>query len=67
MKNNLIAGKWNEIRSKIDQWRATPNPADPPRDDKDREKMIAILQKQYGYTQEKAESELNKHYSKIIL
>lgn len=29
------------------------------------ERSIEILQKRFGYTKEKAESELNSHYSKV--
>jgi hypothetical protein len=31
-----------------------------------RERYIEILQKRYGFTKEKAKSELDTHYSKII-
>ena len=59
--------EWAAFRQKIFNWRnkrrndrlIKVNAAD--------ERSISLLQKRYGYTREKATTELNKHYSKAWL
>jgi uncharacterized protein YjbJ (UPF0337 family) len=67
MKNNIIAGKWNEFRGKIGDWQEKLSSTQPVKANGNREEFVGILQERYGYDKEKAESELEKHYSKIIL
>jgi len=66
MAENVVEGKWKEFRGQLDKWRNKPGQtAEPAAANSNREEVIQILQERYGYTQEKAASELEKHYSKI--
>lgn len=67
MKNDILESKWKEFRSKIDTWREKHNGEQLNKDGTESEEFAGILQKRYGYTQEKALSEMEKHYSKIKL
>ena len=63
MRNDVIDGKWKELRGKIRQWQEKRSDGQLSK----REQFAEILQKRYGYPKEKAISEVNQHYSKIIL
>jgi uncharacterized protein YjbJ (UPF0337 family) len=67
MRTNIIAGKWNELRGKIGDWQEKLSSAQPIKAKDNHDEFVEILQYRYGYNKEKAESELEKHYSKIIL
>jgi len=67
MINDVIFEKWNELRSKIPKWRDKRSENQLFQVNSKREQSIGILQKRYGYTKEKAEFELSKHYSKARL
>ena len=54
--------KWNEFRRNVFNWRNKRLDDRLIKVNKVRERSINILQKRYGYTREKAISELNKHY-----
>jgi uncharacterized protein YjbJ (UPF0337 family) len=64
MINDVIDGKWKELRGKIRKWQDKRSDDQLIQVNSKREQFIGILQKRYGYTQEKAVSELNRHYSK---
>lgn len=59
--------KWQEFNDKIRQWLDNRGAAQSMKADSKSEQFVEILQKRYGYTKEKATSELEKHYSKIII
>ena len=67
MTINVIEGKWKnffgEIRTRLDK--RSDNQLS--RDSIKREEFVGIIQQRYGYTKEKAETEMNVHYSEIIL
>ena len=67
MTSGIIHGKWNQLRGYIRKWLDNRSDVRLTRVDHQREQLIGILQKRYGYTQEKASFELNKHYSKVRL
>ena len=54
---------FSEIRTRLDK--RSDNQLS--RDSIKREQFVRILQERYGYTKEKAEAEMNAHYSEIIL
>ena len=59
--------KWDAFRQKIINWRNVHRKDQLASIDRAQERSISILQKRYGYTREKAISELTKHYSKAWL
>jgi uncharacterized protein YjbJ (UPF0337 family) len=66
--NNVIEVKWKEFSGKILALRDKLSDDDQlTLNSSQREQFAGILQKRYGYTKEKAASELNEHYSKIKL
>ena len=63
----VIGLKWDEFRRKVINWRKKRRNDQLIKVTGVHERSISILQKRYGYTKEKAASELNKHYSKAWL
>jgi hypothetical protein len=67
MLDDLIDGKWKDLRYRIwERWEKSGFVPPVPLKNKD-EQVIGLLQQRYGYTREKAASELKEHYSKIII
>jgi len=56
-----------EIRQKLIHWQEKRRDDKLIKFDRVHERSISILQKRYGYSREKATSELIKHYSKAWL
>ena len=56
-----------DIRQKIMNWQEKRRDDQLMKFNRVHERSISILQKRYGYTREKATSELIKHYSKARL
>ena len=54
---------FDQIRQKIINWQEKRRDDQLIKFDRVHERAIGILQKRYGYTKEKATSELIKHYS----
>lgn len=63
MMNDVAKINWKKIR----KWLKKRSDDQLTKADSKRERYIRILQKRYGYTQEKAISELDEHYPKAIL
>ena len=63
MINDVAQVNWKIIRN---WWKKRSN-NQLIRDNSIREQSIGILQKRYGYTKEKASSELDEHYPKARL
>ena len=67
MKIAGMESKWDEFRQKIFKRLNQRRKDRLASVDRAQERSISILQKRYGYTREKAKSELIKHYSKARL
>ncbi len=65
MSNNVVFRMWNGMNSAIRRWDDQRTYYRRENLAREREQFIETLQKRYGYTKEKATSELQKHYSKI--
>lgn len=57
--------RWQTFYGNIQKWFAQRHQAQRIEASDKHELSIKILQKRYGYTKEKADSELNRHYSKV--
>ena len=67
MLNDLIDGNWKDLQYRIwERWEKSSFVPHGTVKNKS-EQVMGLLQKRYGYTREKAASELKKHYSTIIL
>ena len=65
MIKKIVGVNWNGLNGQIRSW-WDKNKADQAAQlAHQRAQKIEILQKRYGYTLEKATSELDKHYSKV--
>ena len=62
--NDTTPKRSNEFLGKIRRWLNKRGEDRQIKAKSQQERYIAFLQKSYGYTKEKAASELNKHYSK---
>ena len=67
MRIAVIEFKWDVFRQKIINWRKKRRVDQLIKVNSVYERSIRILQQRYGYTREKATSELIKHYSKAWL
>jgi len=67
MTNNAIEEKLKRLSGKIRKWWKKRSDDQLTKANSKRELFIGILQKRYGYTKEKAASELDRHYSKARL
>jgi hypothetical protein len=67
MINNVAETKSNTLPSKFRIWLKKRNDDRLVKANNKRAQSIGILQKRYGYTKEKATSELDKHYPKARL
>jgi len=67
MKIAIIELRWDEFRQEIINWWNQRRSDQLARVERAQERSIRILQNRYGYTREKAKSELSKHYSKARL
>jgi hypothetical protein len=65
--NDVLETKWDEFRRKVFNWRNKRRNEQRIKINIAQERSISILQKRYGFTKEKAASELKKHYSKARL
>ncbi len=64
MSNDVAPLNWKEIHKR---WKKHSNNRPAREDNSKREESIGILQKRYGYTKERAASELDEHYPKARL
>jgi hypothetical protein len=67
MKIPVIESNWDEFRRKVLTWWQKPRNDQLLKANSLRERSIRILQNRYGYTQDQATEELDKHYSKTWL
>jgi uncharacterized protein YjbJ (UPF0337 family) len=67
MINDVIETRSKKLPSKIRNWWKKWGDDQLAKANSKREQSIGILQKRYGYTKEKAASELDEHYPKARL
>ena len=67
MINDVIESRSKKLPSKIRNWWEKRSADQLAKANSKRELFIGILQKRYGYTKEKATSELDEHYPKARL
>ncbi len=67
MIDNVVEEKRKKLPTKIRRWWKKRRDDQLIKANSKRELFIGILQKRYGYTKEKATSELDEHYPKARL
>jgi hypothetical protein len=63
----VVELRWFQFRQKILDWWNEQRNDQLTKADRARDRSISILQKRYGYTREKAASDLDRYYSKARL
>ncbi len=67
MKNDIVETRSKKLSGKLRIWLKKRRDEQLIKANKMREQSIGILQKRYGYSKEKATSELDEHYPKAKL
>lgn len=60
MNNNILEGKWKQIRGQAKVWWGKLTDDDLEKVGGQYDKLIGLLQEKYGYTQQQAEEEYKK-------
>jgi len=60
MNGDIFEGKWKETRGQIKEWWSKLTDEDLKQAGGKTDKIVALLQKRYGYTLEQAEEEFNR-------
>ena len=63
MQSDVVKHKWERIREQTKQWWAELTDEDLMDVDGDRDKLIALIRRKYGYSQEEAAEELERRLS----
>lgn len=59
MNNDILEGKWKQVRGQAKEWWGKLTDDDLDRVAGKSEQLIGLLQEKYGYTRERAEEEFN--------
>jgi uncharacterized protein YjbJ (UPF0337 family) len=60
MNNDMLEGKWKQIRGQAKVWWGKLTDDDLQKVDGNIEKFVGLLQEKYGYTLQQAQAELKK-------
>jgi uncharacterized protein YjbJ (UPF0337 family) len=60
MNQDILAGKWKQMRGELKTWWGTLTDDDVERIGGQKDKLIGLLQERYGYTREQAEQEIER-------
>ncbi|HEX7394784.1 MAG TPA: CsbD family protein [Anaerolineaceae bacterium] len=60
MNNDVLEGKWKQIRGNAKVWWGKLTDDDLKKVDGNSDKLIGLLQEKYGYTRQQAEEEYEK-------
>jgi len=60
MNQNILAGKWKQMRGELKTWWGKLTDDDVDRISGQKDKLIGLLQERYGYTREQAEQEIER-------
>jgi len=60
MNNDMIDGKWKQIRGQAKLWWGKITDDDLQKVDGNFDKLLGMLQEKYGYTRQQAKEELRK-------
>jgi uncharacterized protein YjbJ (UPF0337 family) len=62
MNKDIFAGKWKQMKGQVKQWWGDLTDDDLDRIEGDRDKMIGLLQEKYGWTKDRAETEVDRRF-----
>lgn len=64
MNEDILKGKWNQVKGSVKQWWGKLTDDDIQRIDGSYDKLVGKVQERYGYTREQAEKECKERCSK---
>jgi uncharacterized protein YjbJ (UPF0337 family) len=67
MNNDVLEGKWKQVRGQAKEWWGKLTDDDLDRAAGKADQLIGLLQEKYGYTREKAEAEFNRRLKEAKL
>lgn len=65
MSQDILKGRWKEIRGQLKEWWGELNEDDISRVDGSQERLVGILQQKYGYAKDRALSEISSYLDKF--
>jgi uncharacterized protein YjbJ (UPF0337 family) len=65
MNQDIVKGQWKQIRGKAKVWWGQLTDDDLDVINGNRDQLIGILQKRYGYNKDRAIQEVNKHLEEL--
>lgn len=65
MNEDILKGKWKELRGRVKAWWGQLNDSDLDQIQGGYEQLIGKLQERYGYTRQEAEGEIRKFLRRI--
>lgn len=65
MNKDIFEGNWKQIRGHVQEWWGNITDDELDKIEGKRDRLVGLLQKQYGYTKAQAEQELDRHLSEL--
>jgi uncharacterized protein YjbJ (UPF0337 family) len=65
LNQDVLAGKWKQVRGKVKQWWGKLTDHDLDRISGHLDQLIGVVQERYGYTREQAEKEVEKFMGQL--
>jgi uncharacterized protein YjbJ (UPF0337 family) len=62
MNQDILAGKWKQMRGQVQQWWGKLTDDDLDRVNGAMDKLVGVLQERYGWERDHAEGELKKRF-----
>jgi uncharacterized protein YjbJ (UPF0337 family) len=64
MNQDILTGKWKQMRGQVKQWWGKLTDDDLDRVDGAMDKLAGALQERYGWERDQAEREMKKHFDR---
>jgi uncharacterized protein YjbJ (UPF0337 family) len=64
MNQDVLAGKWKQMRGQVKEWWGKLTDDDLDRIDGKLDKLTGVLQERYGYARDQAEAEIKKRFDR---
>ncbi len=65
MNEDILQGQWKQMRGKVKEWWGVLTDDDLDRINGQRDQLIGMLQKKYGWSKDQATRELNDHLAQM--
>jgi uncharacterized protein YjbJ (UPF0337 family) len=65
MNQDIVEGKWKEMRGQVKEWWGKLTDDDLDQAAGNAEQIVGLLQQKYGYTRQRAEEEFNRRIKEV--